>query len=325
MSNKTTKPKKTTSQLISMMRNDKGITFNYISEEKAADFLSDVNNYMRTASYRKNYTKVHGGPNDGKYERLDFAYLKEMSTIDMHFRFIISKMCLDIEHALKVRLINDIENNSGSDGYDIVKTFFNQNPDVVHSLEKMTNSPFTGDLIQKYFTIKKTPDPSSGKKLNQITYYDDCPAWVLVEILSYGEFIRFYNAYYGNSAPIKSNLLHLVRSLRNGTAHNNCILADLKHNTSIPPVEIKIAVQQILEISKSQRQKKLSTRPMLEFVTMLYVYNKVVSEKVKYHHVDELKNLFFNRMLEKKAFFRDNDLIRTNYEFACKIIDNFFD
>lgn len=43
--------------------------------------MSNRINKPKMSSYRKNYTKIQGGKNDGKYERLDFAYLKELSTI----------------------------------------------------------------------------------------------------------------------------------------------------------------------------------------------------------------------------------------------------
>ena len=52
----------------------------------------------------------------------------------------------------------------------------------------------------------------------------------------------------------------------------------------------------INSINSNQRKKKLSCRPMLEFVCLLYVYNLVVSDKVKYHRIKELKDLFFKRM-----------------------------
>ena len=320
MSNRINKPKKTSKEIVDMMRDEKGITFKYISEDAAVDYLTNVNNYMRTAAYRKNYTKVQGGKNDGKYERLDFAYLTELSTIDMHFRFVVSKMCLDIEHALKVRIIRDVEIDTSSNGYDEVCDFLNKNPNIKSSIEKKIASPFTGSLINKYFTVKDSEDSSTGK--TEIVAYDDCPVWVLVELLSYGEFIQFYKHYYGKSAPISINLLHIVRSLRNATAHNNCIIANLNRNTSKPPSEIKDAVKQINEISKSQRQKNLSSRPMLEFVTMLYVYNEIVTEKVKHYHLKELKSLFYGRMVEKKDFFADNDLIKNSYDFACIMIEN---
>lgn len=63
---------------------------------------------------------------------------------------------------------------------------------------------------------------------------------------------------------------------------------------------------------------------MLEFVSLLYTYNLIVSNQVKYHRIKELKSLFFDRMVQKKGFFQKNELIKSNYEFACKIIDAFF-
>ena len=57
---------------------------------------------------------------------------------------------------------------------------------------------------------------------------------------------------------------------------------------------------------------------------LLYVYKLVVSDKVRHHRIKELKYLFFNRMPEKKSFFKSNELIKSNYEFACKVISAFF-
>ena len=94
------------------------------------------------------------------------------------------------------------------------------------------------------------------------------------------------------------------------------------HEVLLINQEIKDAVRQISGISKSQRQKNLSSRPMLEFVTMLYVYNEIVSEKVKRHHLEELKELFYGRMVEKKSYFADNTLIKNSYSFACIMIEN---
>lgn len=311
MSNKTDKPKQTATQLIEKMQN-KGITFKYITESQAAGYLTDKNNYLRTAAYRKNYQKYNNGINKGKYISLDFSYLQELSTIDMHFRFLVSKMCLDIEHDLKVKILKDIETDSTTDGYDIVNKFLKLNPYIVNKLEAASASPFTSDLIHKYFTIKK--DNASYK--NTIVSYDDCPVWVLLEMLTFGDFIKFYEQYYSERpySRISSPIINLVKSLRNGAAHNNCILADLAHGTSRPPLEISQTIARIASINTTQRQKKLSCRPMLEFMALLYVYNLTVSDKVKYYRTLELKELFFNRMLHKKGFFQKNELIKSNYD-----------
>lgn len=327
MGNKTNKPKQTTEQLVSKMKNQKGITFEYTSEADAINYLINVNNYFRTASYRKNYQKYEKGSNKGKYIDLDFAYLQELSTIDMHFRFIVTKMCLDIEHDLKVKMVKDIENDPTTDGYNIVNDFLSNNSYIVEKIEATSASPFTSDLIHNYFTIQSKTTPPKGRKINKITRFDNCPAWVLLELLTFGDFIKFYEFYYSTRKfpKVSTPIINLVKSLRNGVAHNNCILSNLDHGTSNAPPEISQEISKINTIKKNQRQKKLSCRPMLEFTCLLYVYKLVVSDKVKYHRVLELKDLFFNRMLKSRDFFQGNDLIKSNYEFACKVISAFFE
>lgn len=75
------KPKKTAEKLVQMLHDEKGI-----SEEQAVECFSQRNNYLRTASYRKNYPKHIAVPNAGKYIHLEFAYLTELSTLDFYLR-----------------------------------------------------------------------------------------------------------------------------------------------------------------------------------------------------------------------------------------------
>ena len=81
MSNRTDKPMRSPSELVAMLRDEKGIAFNYMDTVEAEAHLSDRNNYLRTASYRKNYDKHKTGDNEGKYIQLDFAYLVELSKL----------------------------------------------------------------------------------------------------------------------------------------------------------------------------------------------------------------------------------------------------
>ena len=324
--NQKRKPKQTARQLVLRMEQEKGIQFKYTSKKDAEIYLTNVNNYFRTAAYRKNYQKYLNGKNKGKYIGLDFAYLQELSTLDMHLRFIISKMCSDIEHALKVQMVKDIEADTTTDGYDITTTFLAQNQRIREKIESTTMSPFSGDLINKYFTVQSIYNPKRQRNEHKITAYDDCPAWVLVELLTFGDFIRFYKFYYENRnlPQIPTSIIHLVKHLRNAAAHNTCIIADLAHSASFAPRVLSNAFKDIPTIGDKQRKRKLSCRPMLEFTALLYVYKIAVSEKVKHHRIKELKYLFFKRMPQKKGFFKNNELIISNYKFACTLITTFF-
>ena len=56
---------------------------------------------------------------------------------------------------------------------------------------------------------------------------------------------------------------------------------------------------------------------------VLYVYENIVSENVKNKGYYEMEWLFNVRMLKNKLFFINNDLIKTNYEFALKLVNYF--
>lgn len=328
MSNRDDKPKLTSVQLIEKAKNEKGITFNYITEGDAEVYIRLKNNYMRTAAYRKNYQKHTKGANKDKYIDLDFAYLIELSTIDMHIRNLIIKMCLDIEHAMKVQMIFDVEMEDNQDGYIIVNQFLekDENQYIVREFARRSRSPFTGDLIKKYFKIEEQENEDTGKRELVITEYD-CPVWVLVELLSFGDFIKFYEFYYTTilKEHISFKICNLVKSLRNGCAHNNCIICDLSHGTSRAPGQIKHAVAKIDGLGKAIRDKKLSSRPILEFTCVLYMYNRVVSKQIKEHRVKELKELFHERMRRNEIYFAKNELIKTSYGFVLSLVDNMFE
>ena len=86
----TMKPKLKANELVDKMRSN-GITFDIITQDQAESYLSEHSNYYRLASYRKNYDKFLHGSQMGKYMSLDFAYLAELSTIDMHLRYLVIK------------------------------------------------------------------------------------------------------------------------------------------------------------------------------------------------------------------------------------------
>ncbi len=158
---------------------------------------------------------------------------------------------------------------------------------------------------------------------HEIENYEDCPVWVLMELLSFGSIINFYLYYYESrdKPHIKRSLLNLVRSLRNAAAHNNCIIYDLNKSTSLPPSSISQFVSKIDTISKERRKKGLTSRVILEFVTLMYIYDKCVHGKVKKHRLRELNELINNRMRLNEDYFKSNELLCSAYHFVKQVTD----
>ena len=147
------KTKLTIPEQIQDMTN-KGITFKYNDNDSVIEFLKHKNYYFKLKSYGKNYDKYLATAKKGQYINLDFAYLEELSTLDMLLRKTIITMALDIEHVLKTQLLLDLSTNDAEDGYNIVKQYLDSDYNRLKSLyDKIGKSP-AGDLIQKR---KETP------------------------------------------------------------------------------------------------------------------------------------------------------------------------
>lgn len=313
------KPKLTSNELVTKMKNEKGITFDHISEQEAESFLKEKNNYYRLAAYRKNYDKRMVGPNKGTYIDLDFSYLVDLSIIDMHLRNIIFQMCLDVEHDLKVQLLNDITKDENEDGYEIVKDFINKNDYLKEEIFKKRFSTYVGDLINKFFTFETHKNANNKEVIDYLEVR--CPIWAFVEIISFGAFINLYDYYYDLNIPIPKQLLNPIKSLRNACAHNNCLINNLRRGSTRPTQIVTKFIAKIPEISRDERQKYLSVQPIFEFCSLLIVYNNVVSPNVKCHRYIELSNLINERMTKHSEYYQRQQLLCSTYNFIKKITD----
>lgn len=300
---------------------EKGIKFEIIDRDEAACFLREKNNYFRVESYRNNYEKYQSGLHKGKYINLDFAYLIDLSTIDMYLRNLIFKMCLDVEHHLKVSLLTDLSSNTLEDGYDIVRQFLENNPYIVDNIERKQKGTYCGDLIRHYFNFFTIFDSKSQTAHTDVQFR--CPAWVLTEIIAFGDFIKFYGFYY-ETYPASENhigLLNSIKSIRNACAHNNCVIYNLKKGNTKPNNRVLHWVQEIPGTMSGEIKSKLSNQPVYEFVCLLYLYNKIIPANVKSIRFKELRELFYGRILKHKDYYYDNQVISSTYKFILKIVD----
>lgn len=68
---------------------------------------------------------------------------------------------------------------------------------------------------------------------------------------------------------------------------------------------------------------KLSNPIIHDFIALLLVYNDVVPDSdTRQMRTQAVNELFKNRMIRNKEYFKGNDAITTSYDFITKIIDN---
>lgn len=291
----------------------KGITFKFNDEKYVSDFLKYKNYYFKLKSYGKNYDKYLSTAKKGQYINLDFAYLEELSTIDMLLRKSILTMALDIEHALKTQLLHDLSSNENEDGYQIVKTYLDSDYTRLKSLYDKIGKSAASDLIQKR---KDTGD--------------NYALWEILEVMSFGEFIALYQLYY-STYPSKENdyssYLWSIKFLRNAAAHNNCLINSLKapyHVKIHKTKDILFEISKIKAISSNSRDKWMSNPVIHDFVILVYVYVKLIkSPGLKQKGVESLLQLFNERIPLHKEYFEKNDTICESYKFTAKIVNYF--
>lgn len=289
----------------------RGIKFKEISEEEAKIFLNNNNYYMKLASYRANYVKCQSGEREGQYQNLDFAYLKELSTLDMYLRYMIMEMALDIEHAIKVKIIRDVADNPEEDGYNIMKKFLekNNNINILKKIKSHKSGEYCKDLIEKYYP-----------------YF---PVWVFVELISFGDLL-YFTSFYENEYNIKiinNTFMNIVRDLRNASAHSNCILNKMTEridSTKQINSEISEFVKRMSDVSKQSRKNNLNYKFTYNFICLLYVYDSLMSNTVKQKRYKQIIEFMDGRVKKNKNYFLNNSKILGVYNFNKKVIDNLF-
>ena len=211
------------SELVPYLK-EKNIKFERCNEYDAEKYLRENNNYYNVTSYKNNFTKYPCGELTGKYIDLDFAYLKDLSIIDYRTRLVLFKMIIDIEHYLKIRILNSIEDIDEEAGYNIVNLYLEKDfndekfPRRVHdNIRKKVSSDYYQKIFSKY-------DLDKDEKIENI------PIWEFLEIITFGELINFFD-FYTTTYNLEDNkyifILREVNKLRNAVAHNSCVLSEL--------------------------------------------------------------------------------------------------
>ena len=307
------------SELVPYLK-EKNIKFERCNEYDAEKYLRENNNYYNVTSYKNNFTKYPCGELTGKYIDLDFAYLKDLSIIDYRTRLVLFKMIIDIEHYLKIRILNSIEDIDEEDGYNIVNLYLEKDfndekfPRRVHdSIRKKVSSDYYQKIFSKY-------DLDKDEKIENI------PIWEFLEIITFGELINFFD-FYTTTYNLEDNkyifILREVNKLRNAVAHNSCVLSELdkKDNPYKPDTLITNYLKEC-GIGKENRKTKLANSRIRQITYTLYLFNIIVSsEGVKQNVNHDITKLFYERIILNKEYYNNNELLKSIYNYFDKIIE----
>lgn len=283
----------------------KGITFELIDEKKAKDFLANHTYYFRLKFYANNYEKYRKGDRLGQYIDLDFAYLKELSLLDVYLRRVMFPIVMDVEHFAKINLLASLQKNKREDGYNIVTELFKKQPWLAREIERQ-KAPYTAGLIKKY--------------------KDNFAVWNVIEVLTFTNLIVLYDFYYSkyDQKHVNPAYFYSVRNIRNSIAHNNCLLHDLRAaeaGQAEKSEEICRIVSGIPGIGVSMRSTKLSVPFLYDFVTTMEVFDKIVtSRQEKIKQLELLYLVVNNRFSRHIDYFANNDIVRTALDFMNRVV-----
>lgn len=296
--------KLTVPEIISYCKDTLGITFNLKSEEEASVFLAKHNYFFRL----KQYADFGEKTKSGKFTNVDFGQMVELSTVDMFLRKLILKMTLDFEHYLKVKIINDSQENPADDGYSVVENFLETHNRVRHLIENLNNS--TNFYNRQVFD----------------KYKEKTSVWSIVEMLGFSDFIDFYAHYYQYFHLKCEYTPHFdsVRRLRNAAAHNTCMISNLKpQNWFKSDIEINFELLGAnLEVGNGVISSCLKVPVLNDFAVMLSNYVKLISSpKIKEKTLEEMQEFFNGRMILHKDYFENVNEIKNAYHFAKDVLD----
>ena len=302
----------------------KGISFNHVEESQAEKYLSEHSYYYKVTAYRKNFLK----DDQGLYRNLDFAHLKDLAIIDMHLRYLVIKLSLDLEHALKsliVQLVTD--ENCQEDGYKIIEEY--------NHFEKEN---FERTRKTEYISVQEKilKDIKNKRDYNYELYVknkDRLSIWILLEMMSYGQlssFIKFYvETKRHKSTQLKqaAQFLHYSKNVRDSAAHSRPILLNITEENQLGGFQDKKPAKLQLKdyLIQSKVNKKVAARLLTNFkihdlCSLLYLHDHYITgELARKSRKKEMIRLY-KRVLYKKHIYRvEPDFVQISEMFYCLI------
>lgn len=304
------KPKLTVEEQIEHLKS-KGVTFELCDEGEASRILSEQDHYFRLAAYRVLFPKRVGGKHDGEYAELDFGQLVDLAGIDQELRRFLLPLTLDVENAAKTKLVEKITDNRNEDGYSVLADYLTHLNHAERNrregeISRLENDAYLGPLVERY-------------------PLDEMPAWVFLELSSFGAFADFYlfcaDRWEDISMKDEHYLLRRVNSLRNGAAHSSAMINGLGVGSNLPSgrtTEMVSAALDKLGVPRRLRRARLRNPRILQMTSLAFAYSHFVPQQKQGMASRRLESLEDKAKAHAEWYRRNNALI-ASYRFLAMV------
>lgn len=289
------KPKLKIDDQIKKMKR-KGIHFNTINSKSAYSIIRENTYLYKIFYYRKIFSK-----NEQNQYGIEFAYLTDLSSIDMKLRYTLLHMCLDIEHSIKTLLNDIITEDPTEDGYNVITDFIN-NTDVTK--DDIFRNKMSGNRVYREYQSQ----------------YNNPSYWVCFEIMSYRVFVQFVEYYYEKTRNHKlkfaSDHLRYVKNIRNTCAHNSVLIVPLIRTRKLSSGLLSHFHDKDVFMTGDH------SKAFLDIAAVLAVHEKYCSGGIKKYRKNDLMDLksrvnrnsnYYTKHSDIKFFFNKMNLLIDNY------------
>ncbi|MCR5177235.1 MAG: Abi family protein [Anaerovibrio sp.] len=283
------------------------IGFSIVNEAEAIEYLSNHTYYFRLKFYAENYEKTKLPGVGTRYLDLEFAYLKELSLMDLYYRRVMFNIVQDIEHYAKIRLIKSVTKNKKEDGYNIVSEYLTRYRWFDKELSRH-QSKYAKGLIDKY--------------------KGNFGVWNIIEIQTFSQFIDLYELYFKKykQQHMPPEYLDVVKVLRNSIAHNNCLMFNLHKGKMTKDVEAAVAIAEELGFDEQEARELMLVSFLRDLTITLYVfYNIVSSKEERIEQMGILNRLVNERYNNHIDYFSNNSVIMPVIKYMQKLVGIFND
>lgn len=306
------KPLLTVEQQIAHMKS-KGITFNFVTEQDAAAYLTSRTYLFKLYAFRTLFDKRVDGPRDGQYVGLDFGHLLALASLDRDLRYTLLPLTLDVEHFARVKLVREATRREGEDGYSITSDYL---ASLSHEdrrrrtgeVNAFLKDAYTGDLARKY------------------ALPGEMPLWAYLEMASFGTFVDLWlfcaNRWEDEQMRHEHYMLRQTKSARNAYAHSSNVINGFRLvDDSVKPDEaVRKAVAQA-GVSHRVRTSKLRNPRLLQIATVLHLHTRLVPEGTSKRRAREGIARLRSKMSDALEGLSSSDAARSSLEFLMALFD----